>query len=222
MDAFAVATLRNLLSRLEQHGLRKEHRILDYGCGNGLFVTFLRERGYEQVEGFDPYVPAFETCPARLHGFDWIVANDVIEHCDEPKGLLERCHSLLRTGGHLYVGMPDADGVTSMRDLDRHVTRLHQPFHRVIMSQRTLNGLADRVGLHLQRTYRRSYMDTLRPFANYRFLDELCRAVDHDMDQALNPLSSARAFVTHPRLWLFAVGGYFFPTAMEPASIWTK
>jgi len=222
LDAFAVATLGNLLKRLIAGGLRKSHRILDYGCGSGLFVTYLREQGYWRVSGYDPYVPAFASLPEDSDGFDWIIANDVIEHCDDPSEILAHCCSLLRSGGHLYVGMPDAAGVKDMSDLETHVTRLHQPFHRVIMTQPTLEKLAGETGFDLCRRYRRSYMDTLKPFANYRFLDELCLSVDHDMDRALRPIEAARAVLTHPRLWFFAVGGYFLPSADEPASIWEK
>jgi len=118
--------------------------------------------------------------------------------------------------------MPDAAGVKDMSDLETHVTRLHQPFHRVIMTQPTLERLAREAGLGVCKRYSRSYMDTLRPFANYRFLDELCAAVDHDMGRALRPTDAMRAVVTHPRLWFFAFGGYFLPSAQEPASIWEK
>src|SRR5690349_1645807 len=41
LDVFARGTLRNLLGRLTRAGLKKDDSILDYGCGNGVFVQFL-------------------------------------------------------------------------------------------------------------------------------------------------------------------------------------
>ena len=34
-----------LLARLRRAGLRPEHEILDYGCGNGVLVKYLRKHG---------------------------------------------------------------------------------------------------------------------------------------------------------------------------------
>jgi hypothetical protein len=61
-------------------------------------------------------------------------------------------------------------------------------------------------------------MDTLIPFANYRFLDEFGKALGHDMDAMLQP-SAAKVMLTRPSLWFYAYFGYFFPSAYEPAVI---
>ena len=45
MDMFARGTMANLLRRLQRAGLKTDDSILDYGCGNGLFVEYLRQRG---------------------------------------------------------------------------------------------------------------------------------------------------------------------------------
>src|ERR1035437_5114652 len=47
----------NRLRLLERQGLRQSARILDYGCGSGLFVDFLRGKGFRQVYGYDAFVP---------------------------------------------------------------------------------------------------------------------------------------------------------------------
>src|SRR5260370_105565 len=52
----AVFSTRRLfasrLSQLKRGGIQRKHSVLDYGCGNGQFVEFLREHGYE-VAGYD-------------------------------------------------------------------------------------------------------------------------------------------------------------------------
>src|SRR5690242_16886749 len=77
-----------------------------------------------------------------------------------------------------------------MTDLEPHVMRLHQPFHRVIITQASLKELATGADLELVAAYRRSYMDTLLPFSNYRFLDEFNRALGHNLDLAPDPAAA--------------------------------
>jgi SAM-dependent methyltransferase len=221
LDVFARGTLRNLLRRLEHAGLQKEHSILDYGCGNGVMIQFLKERGYQQVSGYDPYVAEYAELQDHPKGFDCVIANDVLEHTHDPRGLLHECSQLVRPGGLLYAGTADSEGVTDMHNLDTHVMRLHQPFHRVIICQADMLQLGEELQLELINSWKRSYMDTSLPFSNYRFLDEFNSALKHNMDLALDP-AAGKIMLTHPRLWFYAFFGYFFPSAYEPAVLWRK
>src|SRR5512142_2641976 len=45
---------RNRLRLIRAQGLSSSASILDYGCGAGLFVEFLRGQGLENVTGYDP------------------------------------------------------------------------------------------------------------------------------------------------------------------------
>jgi len=218
LDIFARHTLRNLLRRLVKAGLKKTDAILDYGCGNGILLQFLRANGYLNVSGFDPFVGEFSTLPDTL--FDCVVANDVIEHCPSPREMIADCLSKLKPGGILYVGTADAGGVR-MDNLEPHIMRLHLPFHRVVMTQKSLNRLATSFPVELLFTYTRSYMDTLYPFANYRFLDEFNKALGHEMDRAFDP-ASAKVILQKPSLIFFVLFGYLFPSASEPAVVLKK
>jgi 2-polyprenyl-3-methyl-5-hydroxy-6-metoxy-1,4-benzoquinol methylase len=201
--------------------MRPEQSILDYGCGNGLYLRYLEERGYRDVVGYDPFVSEFETLPAESRSFDVVVNNDTIEHCDDVRGAIQHCLDLLRPGGLLYIGTADSAPV-AMDDLEPHVMRLHQPFHRVIFTEQSLHRLAADFGLEVVARFRRSYQETLRPFSNYRFLDELNRALGHELDRALDPKQSTAAFLRSPRLWFYALFGYLFPSAYEPAVVLRK
>ena len=218
-DLFALKTMRNLLKRLRRAGINKTDAILDFGCGAGMFVGFLKERGYVDVTGYDPYVGQFAQAPADA-AFDCVVANDVIEHIPAPQATVRQCVQYVKPGGLLYIGVPESAGVR-MSDLEPHMMRLHQPFHRVIFSEETLKALGQQAGLELVRAYRRSYLDTLTPFVNYRFLDEFNKALGYDLDRALDP-ASARIVARRPRLWFYALFGYFFPSAYEPAVVLRK
>ncbi len=218
LDIFARGTLRNLLKRLRLAGVKKNDSILDYGCGNGVFIAYLKEKGYAGAAGYDPYVPEFSHKPGGL--FDCVVANDVLEHVPDPRRVIRDCAGMLKPGGLLYVGTADSEGV-DMRRLEPHVMRLHQPFHRVIITGKSLQDLGRETGMELIRAYRRSYMDTLMPFANYRFLDEFSKALGHNMDSSLDP-AAARIILKRPALLFYALFGYFRPSAFEPAILLRK
>jgi SAM-dependent methyltransferase len=218
LDVFARGTLRNLVRRLVKAGLKKDHSVLDYGCGNGILVRFLKDRGYSHVTGFDPYVKEFSQRPAS--SFDCVIANDVIEHCASPRDLIKECTNTLKPHGLFYIGTADAEGV-NMAELEPHFMRLHLPFHRVILTQESLRRLAIESRLEILCIYRRSYMDTLMPFANYRFLDEFNKALGHNMDLALDPSASSVVF-RKPSLLFYALFGYFCPSAYEPAVVLQK
>lgn len=216
LDKHARGTMAALLMRLRKAGVTPDHRILDVGCGNGVFLEFLKEKGFCRVSGYDPYFPEFAIPP---HGelFDCIVANDVIEHAPDPREFLRNCLKNLAPGGLIYIGTADSTGV-SMQALEPHILRLHQPFHRVILTPASLRNIVSDLGLEIVESYLRSYMDTLRPFANYRFLDEFSKALDYDMDRSLDP-EVGPVFARNPFLLFWAVFGYFFPIANEPAVI---
>ena len=219
LDDFARTTYAQLIGRLVKAGLRKEHRILDLGCGNGVLVKLLAEKGFAQPVGYDPYVEEYNSPPEK-QSFDCVVANDVIEHVEDPRQFIQECLGYLKPGGLLYIGTCDSESV-NIKALDHEITRLHQPFHRILFTQKTLLTLGEESGAQVVSTYRRSYMDTLKPFANYRFLDEACRVFDRSMDDALDPWSQAIYMFT-PRVWFFGFFGYFFPSAYEPAVILKK
>jgi SAM-dependent methyltransferase len=221
LDFFARGTLRNLLKRLVSGGLKRTDRILDFGCGNGIFLQYLHQRGYRNAEGYDPFVPQFADGSRSPRSYDCVVANDVIEHSDDPRAVLRECARLVKPAGLLYVGTADSEGVQDMANLEPHLMRLHQPFHRVIISQRSLLALGEELGLARLIAFRRSYMDTMIPFCSYRFLDELNKALGHDLDVALSP-DAGRIILRQPALLIHAFFGYFFPSAYEPAVLWRK
>lgn len=222
LDVFARGTYRNLLRRLTGHGLAATDSILDFGCGNAVFLRFLAEQGYGNTAGYDPFVPEYAALPEPPNGgFDCVIANDVIEHVDSPKTMMRECLALTRPGGLLYVGTADAGGVDDMANLEAHIMRLHQPFHRVILTQQSLIDVGLELGLELVQTRRRSYMDTLMPFSNYRFLDEFNRAHGHNLDAALAP-DAAGIVARRPQLLFYALFGYFMPSAMEPSVLWRR
>lgn len=218
LDIYAKGTYANLLNRLKKAGLKTSDRILDYGSGNGIFIKFMKSKGYKHIKGYDPYIKEYEKISEKGDKFDWVIANDVLEHCIDPIEMMEHALSFLKKGGYFYAGTADSQDV-DMDDLETHTMRLHLPFHRVIINQAMLLHIGRLFGLEPFSIFLRSYMDTLRPFSNYRFLDEFSNALGHDLDKALDPSNSTILF-KRPQLFFYAFFGYFFPSAYEPAVLW--
>jgi SAM-dependent methyltransferase len=122
---------------------RREGRLLEAGCGFGLF---LREAGaHFECVGCDASEYAVRQARARLpaavplfcgslpalelrRGFDVLAAFDVIEHIPDLPGVFDSADRLLRPGGLLAFTVPVYDGPLGwLADrLDRDETHLHR------------------------------------------------------------------------------------------------
>lgn len=80
-------------------GIRKDHKVLDYGCSRGYLVKALRELGYNAY-GCDTSEWAIENCDSDVRGyvtgsslyyapFDWVIAKDVLEHIHGVEGSIK-------------------------------------------------------------------------------------------------------------------------------------
>src|SRR4029434_2563736 len=99
----------------------------DYGCGCGIFVQYLREKGFLNVTGYDPYVSGHANLETLKQAYDVVVSYDVIEHYDDPREFMRGIGRLVRPDGLLAIGTPNADhlSLSSIRD-----PGLHPPYHR--------------------------------------------------------------------------------------------
>jgi 2-polyprenyl-3-methyl-5-hydroxy-6-metoxy-1,4-benzoquinol methylase len=99
---------------------KKNGSLLDIGAGSGMLVEQAMKMGY-QTEGVEP--SKWLTAKAKEHNlpvtlgifphqeitkkFDVITLIDVIEHVDNPVGLLKDIQAALLPGGYLIVVTPD-------------------------------------------------------------------------------------------------------------------
>ena len=98
-------------------------RLLDVGCGGGLFAACAKRIGWE-AQGLDPNPAAVEAAarygvPVRIatieesgfdaNTFDIIYSNDVIEHVCDPIKAFREIYRLLAPGGVLILSTPNGD-----------------------------------------------------------------------------------------------------------------
>ena len=198
---------RNRQKLMERHGVRRSDRTLDYGCGAGLYVNFLRDRGYSQVFGYDPFVTAYSDPPSSLSPYNVVLSFDVIEHAQDPREFMRSAANLVRSGGLLLVGTPNADHVSTTLHADPN---LHVPYHRHILSERTLLALAGEQGMEPVHIYRRSFYDSLVPTVNSRFMWRYIRETGGLLDAAVEP-PQIGTVLRSPELLVLAIVGYFLP-----------
>ena len=99
----------------------KDYKILDVGCATGGFLNFLRDKGFSKLYGIDiikKYVDIAEnpniklgdvySIPFEDDSFDVVVLDQVIEHLVDVKGALIEVRRVLKDGGIVCVGIPDA------------------------------------------------------------------------------------------------------------------
>jgi 2-polyprenyl-3-methyl-5-hydroxy-6-metoxy-1,4-benzoquinol methylase len=180
------AAYEQQLRRLRAAGLRPEHRLLDYGCGSGAFVRFLRSRGYPRSCGFDAYHPEFRTEAVLGERYDCVLSQDVLEHVADPQALLDRFHRLARPGGLVAIGTPNAAAIDLARAEEYRHT-LHAPYHRHIFSRGALVAAGTRRGWFLVEYHTTQYANTLVPFLNTRFYLFFMRTQDDTLDGLLEP-----------------------------------
>lgn len=130
-------------------------RVLDFGCGYGAFLSMCSLYGFEAY-GVDRaaarrennrYSKVFaEIDDVAPHGpFHALTLFQVLEHLDDPRGLLLRLRDLLATGGILVLETPDCSGVRGIRTLDDY-RKIHPLEHINGFTPETLTRFAARLG----------------------------------------------------------------------------
>jgi 2-polyprenyl-3-methyl-5-hydroxy-6-metoxy-1,4-benzoquinol methylase len=199
----------NMERRLRAAGLRKDHRILDYGCGSGRLLKYLISRGYTQASGYDAYSQAYVDRAALAQQYDCIITQDVIEHVDSPAEFLRELDKLAAPGALVAIGTPDALGI-DLKDPDASIHALHAPYHRHILAHTVLEELARALGWDVCRYYSTMYTNTLVPAENPRFGQHYLRHNGDCLDLLIEPPRLRARWLLDPATYFFMFFGYFF------------
>lgn len=130
VDPFFQRKLFQAYSRSLRGNLpdRERDHILDVGCGEGSFMSFLTASGFEHVEGFDASPEnvmlcqkrglrsvrhhdalAIQNYPKPDGGWDWVYCLDLVEHLPKEGigAFLANVRSVLAPGGSVIVQVPN-------------------------------------------------------------------------------------------------------------------
>jgi SAM-dependent methyltransferase len=160
-------TIKTIAFRREARHLLKQigktpRRVLDFGCGSGLFTRCLGDvLANSEVVGSDFH----EDAPADLDGrrylpnsgleddglrYDLIMAMHVIEHDDDPIGLLRRLGALGAPGCTYVFEVPNVDCIWA-RIFGHAWDAWYLPFHRLHFSRASLRSIVERSGFIVEK-----------------------------------------------------------------------
>ena len=131
------------------------HKILDIGCGDGLFFDRLAEFG--DVEGVEPsaelvsagnphrgriYVCPFDQSFRPGKEYTLILMLDVLEHLEDPVGALRHALELLAPDGSIIITVPAFMALWTSHDVLNH--------HKARYTKRSFGEVARQSGLIIQ------------------------------------------------------------------------
>ena len=135
-------------------------RVLEVGCATGQLLRYFKDAGWDPV-GLEP-TRAFADYGSRAHGipihatfledaalspgYDVVILSQVLEHLQDPCGMLVRAGALLAPGGRIYVSVPYSETYLPIRP----ARELFISTHFYAFSPASLANVAARAGFAVE------------------------------------------------------------------------
>lgn len=138
--------------------LNPESKILDIGCGTGIFIKALSALKYNHPVGIDPYIPEsvltkeYSILKVDLSAFmpespfDLIMMHHSFEHMDNPVEVLLKIREILSEKGRCIIRIPVADSYAFQHYKENWV-QLDAPRHVFLHTVKSITFLAKKCGL---------------------------------------------------------------------------
>lgn len=179
--------------------LKKDYKILDVGCGSGAFLYYLRELGFKNLIGVEPYVKEdikledlkifklqIQDLPTEAE-FDLIIFNHSFEHLPQPHETILKLSDLLSEDGLCIIRMPvKNDYIWKLYGSDW--MQIDAPRHFYVYTVRSFQTLLDRSGLEI--------IKTVYDSSEYQFYAS--EQIKKDI-----PLISKRSYLINPKKSIF-------------------
>lgn len=136
-------------------GLKKDSRILDFGCGTGYLLTSLHYFGLTDLTGADAFIEKDIFYPTGVKvykktlqelepGYDVVMLHHSFEHVPDPRETLNEIKRLLNAGGTCIIRIPVANHAWEKYGVDW--VQLDPPRHLFLYTERSLRLIADECG----------------------------------------------------------------------------
>ncbi len=135
--------------------------VLDVGCGSGQNLLELRNAGFTNLRGVDPFIKE-SMCYAggirvskcqlqEVEGkFSLITFHHVFEHLENPLATLRRACQLLTPGGQILIRIPVSDSHAAQKYKESWV-QLDAPRHITLQTRKSMKVIARKSALKIVR-----------------------------------------------------------------------
>lgn len=150
---------KNSLDVIGHHITSKKTKILDVGCGSGDLVISLRQLGYKNVLGIDPFIEddfseegiekkTIEMLPDSKK-FDLIIFDQSFEHIPQQQKALDKVSKLLSDSGVCIIGIPlKNDYIWNLYDVNW--VAIDAPRHFFLHTMKSFETLVNNSGLSIE------------------------------------------------------------------------
>jgi len=140
--------------------INKTSKIIDIGCGNGTLPYILKNAGFKNVMGLDPFIKAdikykngviiLKKQLAMLDTkFDFIVLNHSFEHMDNPLTTMQNLSNLLEDNGQICIRIPIASSY-AWQHYKTNWFQLDAPRHFYLHTVKSLSYLAEKSNMYIE------------------------------------------------------------------------
>lgn len=147
------------IKRLKIAGVNLVDKILDVGCGKGILLHKMKESGFKNLLGIDPFIDTDITYKNGLKilkknfkdltgEFDFIMFNHSFEHMDDPLTMMKHANELLPKEKYLLIRIPVADSF-AFKKYKENWCSLDAPRHLFIHTRESIRILADKSGFEI-------------------------------------------------------------------------
>lgn len=118
-----------ILSLLKNYDLKQSSTLLEVGSNDGSFLNYLSTEGMRNMIGVEPSSALSKICLSRGHktftnffgknfvesnkqeigNCDFVICRHTLEHVPDPLEIVQSAHAILKTGGKIFVEVPDAE-----------------------------------------------------------------------------------------------------------------
>ncbi|MDP6657003.1 MAG: class I SAM-dependent methyltransferase [Nitrospinaceae bacterium] len=164
----SLILLGRILKRRSINKYVKPGKILDIGCGRGLFLDVMRRGEWRTIgtelngetasyakKVYDLEILTGDIIQHQLpaEGLDAININQVLEHLHNPKEVLAECYRVLRKDGLLIISVPDLRSPQFTLGKENWFL-LDLPFHLFHFTEEGLSKLLERSGFKIRQIKR--------------------------------------------------------------------
>jgi 2-polyprenyl-3-methyl-5-hydroxy-6-metoxy-1,4-benzoquinol methylase len=133
--------------------IEKSHKVLDIGCGKGIFLDVLKSLGKE-THGLEPDANAAKILEKHGHqfhrdiseiednAFDLVSMFQVFEHIEDPAPLIREIVRILKPGGYFISETPNA--ASKLAENKNHWRALEFPRHLILHSPKSIEQLFEK------------------------------------------------------------------------------